>query len=119
MNNSITISDVIKILPLPEKTKEKLLLISFGTDKAISYETQKILWDQYEEYKTNLTNLKYQRLMKEVEEGKRKISPHIYQDAEDEVLQDFENILTGKKKEQEQIEEIQAKLKSFSNLTTQ
>ena len=51
-----------------------------------------------------------------MEDGTRELSPNLMKEAEDLVYKDYQEILSGRKKEFEQIEEIRSKLKSLSGI---
>lgn len=107
-----TISDLATVLQIDPGLKEDLVKRFDSFDSDTQYRTQEILWDGLHELKEKLTELKYEQFLAEVDEGKRKLMSDLYDQAEEAVWQDFEDILSGKKKEKEQIENIISSIKT-------
>lgn len=74
------------------------------------YEIMDILWKYFFKLYDKLTALKYAQFFKEAAEGKRELSPTMYQEAQDEIKTYFKKILTGELEDEEKIEELRQKI---------
>jgi len=109
-----SILDLAIILQLDEPVKEDLRKNFDSYSNDLKYEIKQILWDGLHELKDRMAKIKYEELMQEVDEGKRELTTDLYDQALKRVWQDFDDVLSGKKKETEQIEQIRAKLQPLT-----
>jgi hypothetical protein len=108
----LTIADISKILQLNNNYIEELSNNFSSYDEDLRYGIVEILWNGLHELKNRLAKLKYENLLLEVDEGKRQLTTDIYAQAVKAVWQDFEDILSGKKNELDQIATIKAQLQT-------
>ena len=106
-----TILDLETILQLDEPVKENLRKNFDHYSDTLKYDILSILWDGVHELKKRLAKLKYEQFLQEVNEGKRELTTNLYDQAVKAVWKDFEAMLSGEKKDLEQIEAIRTKLK--------
>lgn len=106
-----TVLDLANILQLDEPVKEDLRLNYESYDADLKSEISDVLWNGLHMLKEKLAEQRYEQYLTEVEEGKRELTSDLYNDALRSVWQDFDDVVSGKKKELEQIDEIRAKLK--------
>lgn len=114
----LTVLDLATILQLDEWVKDDLRKNFDSWNDELKYETQKTLWDGVYELKDRLAKLKYEEFLLEVDEGKRELTTDLYHHAVKAVWQDFEDMLSGKKKELAQIEEIKKTFHPISQAVT-
>lgn len=107
---NFTVHDLATILQLDDSVRENLRKNYENYSDAKKYDVLAILWDGVHELKKKLAVLKYEQFMQEVDAGKRELTNDMYDEAVKAVWQDFEDILTGKKKDVDQIEQIRASL---------
>lgn len=110
----LTISDLATILQLDARIKEDLEKNFDSYSESLKEKTLKILWDGLHELKEKMAKIKYEELLLEVDEGKRELTTDLYDEALKRVWQDFDDMLSGKKKDVEKIEEIRAKLQPLA-----
>lgn len=108
----ITIQEVIKILPMEQAKRESLLEEFKNGSNADNYDVSLVLWRAFHDLYEQLTELKFQQLQYETASGKKPMSSNLYNDAKRLVWEDFQNILSGKKAEIDQMEEIRAKIRA-------
>jgi hypothetical protein len=60
-----------------------------------------------------LAQLKYDHYMEEVETGKRQLTPTMMQEAYQAVHKEYQDILSGKQKEVQQIEDLRNKIQNY------
>lgn len=115
MNNvtNIKFEDLFKILPLEEVDRKELEENFDGYDQDRKFNIKRILWDVFHKMTDELAGIKLQELELEIQEGKRKITPDLYQQARAFVMQDYRDILNGKKQDDEQIDKIRDQLKNL------
>ena len=109
----LEVKDLLKIVPFDDDFRNEIAAEYVTYSEALKYDIQKILWDAYYEIHDQQTVVKLQQLMMEVEAGLRPLTDDMNDDAERLVEKDFEDILTGKKNELQQIDDIRAKLQSL------
>lgn len=80
------------------------------------YEIMDVLWKYFFKLYDKLTALKYAQFFKEVAQGKRKLSPTMYQEAQDEIKTYFKKILTGEVEDKKKIEELRQKIAEFMKI---
>jgi hypothetical protein len=107
----LTIYDVSKILGLDQKFCDELKnkYESYEEDKKMFI--SKTLWDGFWELYKKLSEVKYNQFLQEAEDGKRKLTTNIMNEAKSAVWKDFYEILAGKPQEKNEMEEIRNKLK--------
>lgn len=110
---SLKVEDLIKIIPFDDDDRASILIDYKEGNESLRFEIHKILRAAYYEILERETVLKLQQLMMEVEAGLRPLTDDMNDDAERLVEKDFEDILTGKKNELQQIDDIRAKLQSL------
>jgi len=108
-----TITDIIRVLPFSKEDREKLLADYPTYDDALQFEVKRICWEQFAVYLRTLSDLKEKTFLAEVQQGSRKLSSSFSDDAKKAVLDEFEDVLTGKKEELEQIDTIRTKLQEL------
>ena len=106
----LTIMDLATILQIDEDLKEELRQNWDKYDEALKYDLLDIFWRSLHELKERLAMLKYEKYMAEVEQGKRKIMSSMHSEAIKEVWQDFDDILSGKTKDEEILKKIRDQL---------
>lgn len=109
-----SVLDLATILQLDEPVKEDLRKNFDSYSNDLKYEIKQILWDGLHELKEKMAKIKYEELMLEVDEGKRDLTTDLYDQALKRVWQDFDDVLSGKKKDVEKMEEIRAKLQPLT-----
>lgn len=110
---TFTIKDLFKIIPFEDDERDTLLAEYDSFDDALKFEIQKICWDVYREIVDQETELKYQKLMLEAERGIRPLNADLMYDARLQVQQDMEDIVSGKKSELKQMDDIRSKLQQL------
>lgn len=110
---SLTIKDLFKIIPFEENERNELLAEYDTYEDALKFEIQRICWGAYREIVENETELKYQKIMMEVESGARPLNADLMFEARLEVQRDMEDIVSGKKDELQQMEDLRAKLQQL------
>lgn len=109
-----TTKELLKIIPLDEDLRTSLLkeYDTYGESKKVEIDFTCI--DIFSEMTEVLADIKFRQFLDEVQEGKRKLTTDLMDQAKEAVLQDYEDMLSGKKHEQEQIESIREKLQSLA-----
>lgn len=110
---SYTFENILKILPLDKQFKETIQKEYETYDDVMKYEVVRIMCDAVDEYETMLANSIMEGYFAEVQEGKRKLTTDMYEQAKKEVYKEFEEIIAGKREEKQELEEIRKKLQSF------
>ncbi|OGK11275.1 hypothetical protein A2954_06130 [Candidatus Roizmanbacteria bacterium RIFCSPLOWO2_01_FULL_37_12] len=111
----LTIFDIAEILQLDKDFKENLKKNFDTYSEDLKYEIIETLWDGLYKLQDKLTELKYQQFMDEVSDGKRELTNKLYNEAKMAIWKDFEDNLSGKKQEIDQMEQIRFKLQSLTN----
>lgn len=114
----LTIFDITDILQLDKDFKDSLKKNFSTYSEDLKYEITDILWDGLSKLQNRLTELKYEQFQNEVISGKRKLTNNLYNEAKQAVWQDLEDILSGKKQEVDQMEEIRSKLQLLTTPST-
>ena len=109
----LNVKDLLKLIPFEDDFRSEISREYESYSDALKYDVLKILWDAYYEVLEQQTVVKLQQLMLEVEAGKRTLTNDMNDEAERLVEKDFEDILSGKKNEIQQMEEIRNKLQSL------
>ena len=112
------IHDIIKLVPLSEETREKLLREFESYDKGLQLDLKNDLWSAFHKMTDEYAKTKYNEFMREAEEGKRKLTPMLMQEARMAVHRDYEDKLAGKKPEKEQIEEVRNTIQQVGSETS-
>ena len=102
--------DLASILQFDEFYKVKLKADFDDYDTGRKYEILKILWDGVFELKEKLAQIRYEQLLEEVEQGKKELTTNLYQEAVRSVWDDFENLVSGKNKDEKLIESIRSQI---------
>jgi len=106
-------TDLITLLPIDYTLKiglkEKFAHLT--DEERMDYE--QMLWNIFSEYKEKLENIYYQEALAKVEQKKQELTADLMQKAKEEVREEFENILSGKKEDQQKVKEIQEKLQGL------
>lgn len=110
---SFTIKDLFKIIPFEDDERNELLAEYDSYSDALKFEMQRICWGAYRELVEQQTELKYQKIMLEVEAGTRPMNADLMDEARLEVQQDMEDIVSGKKEEIQQMEDLRSKLQQL------
>ncbi len=110
---SFTIKDLFKIIPFEVDERNELLAEYDSYSDALKFEMQRICWSAYRELVDQQTELKYQKLMMEVESGTRPLVADLMDEARLEVQQDMEDVVSGKREEVQQMEDIRTKLQQL------
>jgi len=105
--------DIIKIIPLEPAYKEQLLAEYDTYDDSKKYEISAVCWATFTELTDKLADMKYKEFMEEVVLGKRKLTTNMMGDAYSAVHKEYEDVMTGKKQEVQQIDEIRNKLQTW------
>ena len=108
-----TIFDIAKILQLDEEFQNELKTKFNTYDDAKKCEIIETLWSVLFELHDKLTVVRYNEFLKEIDDGKRELLNNLFLQAKRSVWQDFDQILAGKPKELEQIDEIRSKLEEI------
>ncbi len=116
--DTYTIHDIATILQLDQSVKNDLQENFDRFDENAKCEIIKILWDGLHELKKRMAQLKYEQLLEEVGEGKRQLTTDLYQEAVKMVWQEFDDILAGKNKDVEKIEQIRSNLINLPNFSS-
>jgi len=111
----LKIQDIIKILPLEEGEREALNKKYQEGDKDVQFSLQQSLWGIFNDYKQSLTELKLNELLAEVKEGKHELSKHMNQEASQKVWEGFDEVLSGKAADRQQIQAVREKLQGLLN----
>jgi hypothetical protein len=119
MKDTYTIPELIKIIPMEDEVKAQLATEYESFSDGRKFEIQQILWDALFEMTDALTDLKYDELLQDVQEGKRIVSGDMYQEARSMVYQEYEDILNGKKEEVDKIDKIRDQLKGMMGDVTE
>ncbi len=107
-----TFEDIIKILPLTADDRRDLTNMGgYSADR--QNELKNICWEAFDEMTDDLADLKLEKLLAEAEEGKVAVTGDMQDQALELVHTDYEEILSGRKQEVEQIEEIRNKLQGL------
>lgn len=114
---NFTTKEILKLIPLDNTLREQILkeYDSYGDGK--KYDMGTIIWDAFTQLTNALIDLKFKKYMFEVENKQRKLTTDLYIKAKEAVYQDYDDILSGKKQDREQMEAIQKKLQSLAKLT--
>lgn len=110
MKKNYTIEDLALIIGYQMPEIQKLSQEFKLGDEETKENILTVLWDGLYELKEKLAKLKYEKLLLEVDEGKRELTSDLYPEAVKQVWQDFDDIVSGKKKEIDQIEEIMVRM---------
>lgn len=110
---ALEVSDLLKIVPFEEDFRNEINAEYASYSDALKYDVQRVLRDAYYEILEQQTVVKLQQLMMEVESGLRPLTPDLNDEAERLVEKDFEDILSGKKNEIQQMEDIRSKLQQL------
>jgi len=111
----LTILDLATILQLDDSLKEELKNNFDKYSEGLKYGILDTLWNNFYKLRDELAKLKYQELLKEIELGKSQLTNDLYLQAQKRVWKDFEDMLSGKKQEVDQMEQIRVKLQSLTN----
>lgn len=114
----ITIADLATILQLDLPVKENLIKNFPNYSAGLKEKIVTILWDSVFELKDRLAKIKYEQFLLEVGEGKRQLTTDLYQEAVKMVWQEFDDILAGKNKDVEKIEQIRSNLINLPNFSS-
>lgn len=106
------ISDLATILQLDPITKDNLIKKYPNYPDSTKEKIIEILWNGVFELMDRLAQLKHEELLVEVQDGKRELTTDLYHQAVKAVRQDFEEILSGRKNESEEIAKIRANLQT-------
>lgn len=112
-----TSEDLIKILPLSDERKTTLLQKIKNGNEDILYEIQKVLWKYFFIMEEEITKLKYEEFLTDAADGKQPLKGNLYQLAQDAAYTYFDEILSGKTHESQQMDELRAKLKTIAEQT--
>jgi Tfp pilus assembly PilM family ATPase len=112
-----TIHDIIKLVPMKEETRQKLLSEFDTYDKGTQLELKNTIWSAFHKMTDVLAQQKYEEFLQESEKGERKLTPTLMQEARMAVHQDYEDKLAGKKPEKEQMEEVRESLQTITQPT--
>jgi len=112
----LNIFDIADILQLDQEFKDNLKKNFDTYSEDTKFEITDTLWEGLYKLQNRLTEVKYQQYMDEVAQGKRQLTNQLYSEAKRAVWSDFEDILSGKKHEVDQMDEIREKLKSLSTV---
>ena len=110
---SFTITDLFKIIPFEEAERNEFIAEYDTYEDALKFEIQRICWKAYREIVDQETELKYQKILLEVENGLRPLNADLMYEARLEVQQDMEDIVSGKKAELKQMDDIRSKLQEL------
>lgn len=110
---ALEVSDLLKIVPFEDDFRNEINAEYASYSDALKYDVQRVLRDAYYEILEQQTVVKLQQLMMEVESGLRPLTPDLNDEAERLVEKDFEYILSGKKNEIQQMEDIRSKLQQL------
>ena len=105
------IHDIAKILQIDEAVRIDLKNNFESYNEEAKYNIIEDLWDGLYELHEKLTQVKYQLLLAEVGEGKRKLTSDLQIEAKRAVWKDIDDMLTGKAQELSEIDQIRNKLK--------
>lgn len=108
---NLTVHDLATILQLDDAVKENLRKNYDNYSDAKKYDVLAILWDGVHDLKKKLADLKYEQFLQEVDAGKRELTNDIYNQSVKAVWQDFQDILSGKNNDIEEINRIRSQLK--------
>lgn len=111
---TFTLTDILKLIPFdPAYRTELSQRIVYG-DLSERYDIEKNLWDAFWEMYEVLSDLKYKQMYEQVsKDTKTEELPGLMRKARQSVWQDFEDTLTGKKQDVQQLDEIRNKLQSW------
>lgn len=106
-------TDLITLLPIDNGLKTSLnnKLLNVGNEERLDYE--QLLWSVFSEYKEKLENIYYQEMFIEAEQNKRELTAGLMQRAKKRAAEEFENVLSGKKQELQEVDEIRSKLQTL------
>ncbi len=118
ITNGITTEDIIKIIfynnvPL----MNKILGEYASADNAEKYDKQEILWDEYRTLRDELVYIEYQKMMNEIQTGKKGFEKNMMKRAHQIIDEYFQKILTGEIKDIDEIESIREKLQTMMQQT--
>ncbi|MDO8497867.1 MAG: hypothetical protein Q7S61_04980 [bacterium] len=109
----LSIHDVIKIIPLEEAEKEKLLNEFDLYEDSLKFEVEKVIWKAFIEMKNVMIDAKYEQFLAEIELGERKLTTGLMDDVRKAVWADMQDIRGGKWKENSEIQNIRQKLQRY------
>lgn len=113
MEDTFTVPQLLKILPLDASFRTELETEYESYSEGRKFEIKQILWDAFFQMTDELTDIKYERLLLDIKDGRRNELDDLYQEARTLVYQDYRDILAGKKEEIEQIDKIRDQLKGL------
>lgn len=108
---NLTVFDLATILQLDDSVRDNLRKNYDNYSDVKKYDVLSILWDGIHDLKKKLAVLKYEQFMQEVDAGKRELTNDMYDEAVKAVWQDFQDILSGKNNDIEEINRIRNQLK--------
>ena len=111
---TFNLTEILKIVPFDAVFREEISqTLVYGTVDE-KYEAEKACWDAFWEMYKVLTELKYKELATSLMKGDTTLKlAELTRKARQAVWKDFEDMLTGKKQDVEQIDEIRAKLQQL------
>ncbi len=114
---AFTFKEIIKIIPLEGASRGKLLKDYDGFDDSLKVKIQRICWNAFAEMREQLFDIALQGLLTNATTGGLPRQYSMRQQADILVERVFEDLLTGKAQELEQLREIREKLKALSDLS--
>ncbi len=110
---SYTTEDIITILFRDKKGRQETLRLFDTASEGRQYEIAKVLWEEFAKLKHKLALVKHEQFLKEVSDGKRKLTRNLMMDAYESVAEDFRNILSGKHESNEQVQKVRKRLQKI------
>ena len=108
--HDFTVKDIIKIVPLEEALRKELLANFDSYPQAQKFDIESSLWNAFTELTEELKKIKFEEFVKEIALGKKNTRTDLMNEAEKEVYKDYEDILSGKMEEIQQIDSVREKL---------
>jgi len=108
-----TTEEVIKIIPLDQAKKDEILNAWPSYEEERKYTVGRECWKIFHTYRNELTGFIHTEYTREVELGKRKMTPTFLDEVEKEVESVFNELLAGKQSERKEISEIRSKLQNL------
>ncbi len=108
------IPDLLKVLNIEKVTADYIVKNYDSFNDTLKYSIIETLWDGFYELKEKVTKLKYEQLLIEVELGKLEFNNDLQRQAEAAAWKEFEDILSGKRTESDEINKLRDKLKGLS-----
>ncbi len=110
----LTTKEVIKALPIEKETKSKLIDQFDSMEEGKKGDVTFICWKAFHQMRKILNDAKYDEFMLQVGEGNRTLTPTFMQEVEDAAWQEIEDMISGKKEENDKLAHIRKQLQTFN-----